>query len=116
MAVKDDFITFLHELMDAAPEVASKIPPEVQSFIDCLDDPVDEKPILTDNGKVLLKYMQDNPSSAYKAKDIAEGLDISARKVSGGLRKLVSDGFVEKLSKDPIIYAITDKGKNFEII
>lgn len=116
MAVKDDFIIFLHELMDAAPEVTKKITPEVQSFIDCLEEPDAEKPILTDNGKVLLKYMQDNPSTTYKSKDIAEGLDISARKVSGGLRKLVTDGFVEKLSKDPIIYAITEKGKNIEII
>lgn len=116
MAVKEDFITFLHELMEAAPEVAIKVTPEVQSFIDCLNESEAEKPILTDNGKILLKYMQDNPSPTYKAKDIAEGLDISARKVSGGMRKLVTDGFVEKLSKDPIIYAIADKGKNFEII
>lgn len=116
MAVKDNFIAFLNELMAAAPEVTANMSPEVKAYIDCLIEPEAEKPILTDNGKVLLKYMQDNPSPTYRAKDIAEGLDISARKVSGSLRKLVTDGFVEKLSKDPIIYAITEKGKNFEII
>ena len=31
------------------------------------------------------------------------------------LRKLVNDGFVEKVSNDPVIYILTDKGKNFII-
>ena len=31
------------------------------------------------------------------------------------MRKLVSDGFVEKAGKDPIIYSLTEKGKEYEI-
>ena len=46
-----------------------------------------------------------------KAKDIAEELSIATRSVSGGLRKLVNDGYVEKIGKDPIVYKITNKGK-----
>ena len=31
--------------------------------------------------------------------------------VSGSIRKLVADGFVEKLGDEPVIYGITEKGK-----
>ena len=50
-----------------------------------------------------------------KARDIAEDLFISSRGVSGVLRKLVNDGFVEKMGESPVIYSITEKGKNFII-
>ena len=76
-----------------------------------------EKPMFTDNGKVILKYLQDNPDiTSAKAKDIGEGLFISSRAVSGAMRKLVSDGFVEKIGQDPVLYSITEKGKTVEII
>ena len=51
----------------------------------------------------------------WKSKDIAEGLFISSRAVSGAMRKLVTDGFVEKVGQDPVIYALTEQGKNIEI-
>ena len=73
--------------------------------------------MFTDNGKVILKYLQDNPDiTSAKAKDIGEGLFISSRAVSGAMRKLVSDGFVEKIGQDPVLYSITEKGKTVEII
>jgi hypothetical protein len=31
------------------------------------------------------------------------------------MRKLVTDGFVEKMGQEPTIYSITDNGKNIEI-
>ena len=51
----------------------------------------------------------------WKARDIAEGLFISSRAVSGAMRKLVTDGFVEKVGQDPVIYSITEKGINIKI-
>ena len=53
---------------------------------------------------------------SWKARDIAEGLFISSRTVSGAIRKLVNDGFVEKNGKDPVVYTITEAGKTIEII
>jgi len=69
----------------------------------------------TDNGKVVLKYMQECGTPMLKARDIAEGLFISSRGVGGALRKLVTDGFCEKVGQDPVIYALTEKGKNYVI-
>jgi DNA-binding MarR family transcriptional regulator len=73
-----------------------------------------KKEEITENGKNILLYMQkevDNKNNLFSAKQIAEGLFSSSRAVSGAMRKLVSDGYVEKLSDSPIVYAITDKGR-----
>jgi predicted transcriptional regulator len=51
----------------------------------------------------------------WKARDIAEGLFINSRAVSGAMRKLVTDGYVEKIGQDPVVYSLTDNGKNIEI-
>jgi predicted transcriptional regulator len=51
----------------------------------------------------------------WKARDVAEGLFISSRAVSGAMRKLVTDGFVEKVGESPVIYSITENGKNINI-
>ena len=76
-----------------------------------------ERPAFTDNGKKILAYMQaskDTYNNLFKAKDIGEQLSISSRTVSGGMRKLVTDGYVEKLGTNPVIYAITEKGEQVE--
>ena len=72
-----------------------------------------EKPAFTPNGIIVLKFMQDNKETyknLFKAKDIGEGLGISSRTASGALRKLVSDGYAEKLGENPVVYSLTDKG------
>ena len=116
--MKQDFIDFLNALMQAAPEVVEeKLTENVQEYINVLMDKQDDKPILTDNGKMVLQFMQDNQDiTSWKSKDIADRLFISSRTVSGAFRKLVSDGFVEKIGKDPVIYVLTEKGKMFNII
>ena len=63
-----------------------------------------EKPMFTESD-----------ATSLKAKDIADGMVISSRKVSGAIRKLVSDGFVDKYGQNPVIYSLTEKGKNFDI-
>lgn len=73
-----------------------------------------EKPLFTDNGKMILGYMQEH-TDMLKARDIAEGLFISSRTVSGAIRKLVTDEFVEKIGQNPTIYQITEKGKNINL-
>lgn len=77
-----------------------------------------EKPLFTDNGKLILKYMQEHISDMpmAKARDIGEGLFISSRTVSGAIRKLVTDGYVEKIGTDPVVYSLTETGKIVEII
>lgn len=110
--MKKDFIDFVNALMAAAPDVAMS--DGARAYFEALNsEKTSEKPEITENGKMVLKYLQDVPTAPYKSRDIAEGLFVSSRTVSGTIRKLVADGFVEKIGEDPAIYTITEKGKNY---
>lgn len=73
---------------------------------------------LTENGAKILKFMQENYqkyNNVFKAKDIGEGLFTSGRSVSSSMKKLITEGFCEKVGNDPVVYAITEKGKQKEL-
>lgn len=81
------------------------------------DDDGKEKVAFTENGKIVLTFMKENAEvfgNMFKAKD-CEGAGISSKTASGALRKLVTDGYVEKLGKNPVIYSLTDKGKEVDL-
>ena len=114
MSKKTEFINFV----DAQIEDWSYAPEGVLSYWEAFKGKEEaEKPLFTDNGKLILKYLQDHQADMPmgKAKDIGEGLFISSRAVSGAIRKLVTDGYVEKIGQDPVVYALTEKGKNTNI-
>ena len=115
MSKKQEFISYVNELIVAAPDV---VPSEdAKAYWEGFTTTdTKEKPALTDNGKIVLKTMQDNLDvEKWKAKDVSEKAMISPRTASGAMRKLVLDNFVEKISDDPCVYVITEKGKNFKI-
>ena len=71
---------------------------------------------MTENGLKVLSWMQENVenmTNVFTSKEIAEGLFTTGRSVAGSMRKLVNEGFVEKIGKDPVQYALTEAGKNF---
>ena len=77
-----------------------------------------DKPQFTDNGKLILKAMIENNeerANMFSAKQIAEYAFITSRQVSGAIRKLVADGYCEKVGQDPIIYSLTDIGKQIDV-
>ena len=114
--MKQEFIDFLNALIAAAQDVvAEKMTDNVKAYIEALMDTKNDKPEVTDSGKVILDWMQKSDMPMVKARDVAEGLFISSRAVSGSLRKLVTDGFCEKVGTDPVVYALTEKGKNYNI-
>jgi DNA-binding MarR family transcriptional regulator len=115
--MKQEFIDFIDALIAAAPDVANELmSDEVKAYLEALKQSEDIKPLFTDNGKLVLQGMQKLCSEGItmmKAKDIGDELFISSRTVSGALRKLVNDGFVEKIGQNPVIYTLTEKGKNY---
>lgn len=114
--MKQEFLDFVNALIEASPEVANNLMTDnVKAYLDALKDKKNEKPEITDNGKLILRYLQEAPAGIYKAKDIAEGLFVSSRNVSGAMRKLTADNFVEKVGESPALYTITEKGKNYKI-
>ena len=114
MTKKQEFINFIDELMKAAPHIEPS--EDVKSYLEVFRGKETSKPEFTENGRLILQYLQDNPKQVmWKAKDIGEGLFISSRAVSGAMRKLVTDGYVEKVGQDPVIYTITEKGKTVDL-
>ena len=114
------FITIVkNEIFDNSDIYAENYPDIYNDALDyfnaILENNKDKTVEITENGKIVLKYMQDNNVTLGKAKDIAEGLGVPTRRVAGALRKLVTDGFAEKVATNPVIYGITEKGKNYKI-
>lgn len=73
---------------------------------------------MTENGKKLLSWMQENidkMSNIFTSNEAAEALFTSGRSIAGSMRKLVNDGYVEKVGKDPVQYSLTDVGKTYKI-
>lgn len=115
MSNKQEFIQFVEQ---AVERYDKEMPEGAQKYFNALKSaPEREKPMFTDGGKQILNYMKENYSNGdvVTAKAIAEGLMISSRSVSGAIRKLVTDGYVEKASTDPVMYALTSKGVEIEI-
>ena len=117
MSKKQEFIEFVEKMMNELNIGPDHMSDNVSIYWEALKGKEEtEKPLFTDNGKLILQYLQDHSEvPIWKAKDIAEGLFVSSRTASGALRKLVNDGFVEKVGQDPVIYSITEKGKNINI-
>lgn len=116
MSKKQEFINFIEMVLNE--NKIDELPENVRLYWDAFRgaDENGEKPLFTDNGKLIIKFLQEHQDTPmWKARDIAEGLFISSRAVSGAMRKLVTDGFVEKVGQDPVIYSITENGKNINV-
>lgn len=117
MSKKSKFIEAIDDAFFSKVNI-NELDPDIVSYWNALKGTNDEdRPMFTDNGKIIMVYLQSLPidTPMMKAKEIAEGLFISSRAVSGAIRKLVSDGFVEKVGQDPVMYALTDAGRNIKI-
>lgn len=115
MSNKQEFIEFVDYVIE---KYGQEMPENAQKYFNAMKSaPEKEKPMFTDNGKQILKYMKETykVGEAASAKVIAEGLMMSSRSVSGSIRKLVSDGYIEKVSTDPVLYALTEKGNEINI-
>ena len=85
-----------------------------EDYKKCLAPPKD----MTENGLKVLTWMQEHieeMSNVFTAKEIGEGLFTSGRSISGSMKKLVNDGYVEKIGKNPVQYSLTESGKLYHI-
>ena len=90
--------------------------PAKEFFEELKQNEIKSKNIITENGLKILNFMYENKekyNNIFKSKEIGEGLFVSGHSVSGSMRKLITENFVEKIGKDPITYSITDKGINY---
>jgi Mn-dependent DtxR family transcriptional regulator len=72
---------------------------------------------MTEAGEKVLRYMLENEkiySNVFCAKVIGEGLFIHARSVTGAMRKLITDGYVEQVGQNPVSYSLTDTARSWQ--
>ena len=113
MSLKQDFINYVESNFSTNP-----MPDTLIEYWEKFKNgsATKDKPKFTDNGKLILTFLKDHPETEkWKSKDIAEEMFISSRTVSGAIRKLVLDGYVDKVGQDPVIYTLTDMGKETTI-
>lgn len=111
MKGKDEFISYVEKFLNEGD-----LSEDALKFWNCIKNKEEkEKPLFTENGKKIFDFLRSQEQENWKAKEIAEELGMSSRGVSGAVRKLVTDNFVEKVGLDPVIYTLTTYGKEFNI-
>lgn len=114
MTKKQKFINFIKEnaeIFDKAED------PEIVEYWESFSTAVEvEKPAFTDNGKLIIQFFQNSATNDFGsgnewiAKDIAEQIGLTSRSVTGAMRKLINDGYIEKIAGEPTKYVMTEKG------
>jgi DNA-binding MarR family transcriptional regulator len=123
MTKKEAFIEMVEEFISnfISPEGldrSERTTMALEYFEELKSEKPKEKVEITENGAKVLDYMQKNYESCnntFNAKSIGEGLFVSSRSVSGSMKKLITEGFVEKTNLNPVTYGITEKGKNKDL-
>ena len=122
MTNKEIFIKIVQEMvfdLDNLNEFFSdeEITKAIDFWEDLKNDKIKNSNAITENGKKLLSWMQKNinvMSNIFTSKEAAEALFTSGRSIAGSMRKLVNDGYVEKIDKNPVRYSLTEKGKQYK--
>lgn len=121
MSKKENFINEISNIIQnqTGQKMEEILSPDALDFWNGLQISGDVgKSKFTENGKLVLQYMKDNKdnyNNLFKAKEIGEGLGISSRTASGAMRKLVTDGYIEKIGDTPVIYSLTDIGTEVDL-
>ena len=120
MTKREKFIDFVEHMINQMNFSAS----ELEEYKEAIDffaslkatTAEQEKPLFTEKGKIIFQFMKDNKetyNNMFKAKDIGEKLAISSRGAAATIRKLITDGYVEKFGDEPVVYSLTILGENF---
>ena len=113
MTAKENFILEIEKLLsnNTINEDAMNYFTEFKNGI------VKNSSVITEKGAIILKFLQTQPIDyIFSAKMIAEVLNMNTRSISGTMRKLLNDGFVEKVTTiSPITYTITTAGREFNL-
>lgn len=112
MAKKEIFIAEIEKAFNEIPQFT--LSDDALTYFEALKAGVSEKvkPAFTENGRLVLQFMKDNKdnfNNMFRAKD-CEGAGVTSKTASGAMRKLVTDGYVEKLGANPVVYSLTSKG------
>lgn len=105
---------FLEEL--DVEEVKEHLTVDALKFLDELKSKQSQK--FTENGLKILKCMRENKEkylNIFTSKQLGELLFMPPRSVSGSMKKLLTDGYTEKKSANPVTYGLTTLGEESQL-
>lgn len=112
MASKEVFIATVQKLFDANDDIPQEAIEFFEDYKKCKKEPKE----MTEKGATILGYMQNEAvarNNVFTSTIISEAIGMTARSVSGSMRKLITGEYVEKIGQNPVSYAITDKGMSY---
>ena len=122
MNKKDAFIEFIKNsnIFETAEDKDNEVYKNAKFYFDALQGSTGNSTKLkfTDIGRRVIVFMRENKdkyNNLFTAKGISEELNIASRSISGGCRKLVNDGYLEKIGDSPVTYSLTEAGETTEL-
>lgn len=114
MPTKENFISEIEKLLKT-----NTINDEAIEFFEMFKaGTIKNSKIITSKGIEILKFLQSKPNDyVFTSKMLSTAIEsMNTRSISGTLRKMLNDGFVEKVgSTTPISYKITAMGMAFDL-
>ena len=119
MTKKEAFIKYVKESGIFDVELEDDLVINAKLYFDVMQGTGDtEKSKFTSIGRQVLTFMRENKetyNNLFTCKAMSEGLSIASRSISGGCRKLVNDGYLEKMGENPVVYSLTEAGETTEL-
>lgn len=120
MTDKESFLDYVGRIIEEFDKDITKTThgEQVRRYWKVLLDGEETDKKVTENGQKILIFMQENEeamNNIFTSKEIAEALFVSGRSISGSMRKLFGDGYINKEGNNPVKYSLTDLGRNLSL-
>lgn len=120
MTDRESFLDYVGRIIEEFDKDITKTAhgEQVKRYWNALLDGEETGKKVTENGQKILIFMQDNEeamNNIFTSKEIAEALFVSGRSISGSMRKLFGDGYINKEGNNPVKYSLTDLGRNLSL-
>ena len=120
MTDKESFLDYVGRIIEEFDKDITKTVhgEQVRRYWKVLLDGEETDKKVTENGQKILTFMQENEkamNNIFTSKEIAEALFVSGRSISGSMRKLFGDGYINKEGNNPVKYSLTDLGRNLSL-
>lgn len=120
MTDRESFVDYVGRIIEEFDKDITKTAhgEQVKRYWKALLDGEETGKKVTENGQKILIFMQENEeamNNIFTSKEIAEALFVSGRSISGSMRKLFGDGYINKEGNNPVKYSLTDLGRNLSL-
>ena len=120
MTDKESFLDYVGRIIEEFDKDITKTVhgEQVKRYWKALLDGEETGKKVTENGQKILIFMQENEeamNNIFTSKEIAEALFVSGRSISGSMRKLFGDGYINKEGNNPVKYSLTDLGRDLSL-